>query len=139
VTNKGFWATLIGGGIGGAAGLVVGLVVGYMVAPEREGLEGLEVVFAVAAVGAWVGSVGGAYSALNLAKLGAVRATVGWLAILAPPLVGGGTWLAVSLTDADDFGSNFIPYLLFTLTVWATAYLARRFGTGKSDPFHRCR
>lgn len=127
--DRGFWATLIGGVVGGCIGFVGGAVLGWAVAPESEGFEGLEYVFAVAAFVAWLGSLGGAYLALRLGGVDRRGETIRWLTALAPPLVGGGSWWAVSLTDADDFGSNFIPYVIFATSVLATAYLARRLGT----------
>lgn len=87
VRDGGFWATLIGGLVGGCVGLVVGASVGWATAPQSEGFEGLEVVFAVAAFFAWLGAVGGAWLALGAMNDPARAGTIGWLALLAPPLV----------------------------------------------------
>lgn len=127
--KKGFLATLLGGTVGGGVGLYLGAIVGWA-ADLGDGLESLGYVLVFAAAGAWLGCLAGAYVALRLVKADPIGGTIRWLAVLAPLLVGGGTWVAVSRTDSDDFGSNFIPYLLFVASVLATAYLARRAARG---------
>ena len=117
----------------GFVGLYLGALAGWVL-DIGEGFENFEGVFALAAIGCWLGCLAGAWIALRLAKADGVGSTIRWLALLAPLLVGGGAWVSVSMTDADDFGSNFIPYLLFLGCVLATAYLARRLSTYEPDP-----
>lgn len=136
--DKGFWATLVGGFIGGAIGLYIGGLAGFTVLPglgigSDENFGDFYTVFAAAGVGAWLGCLAGAYGLLRLARADRVRVTVGALAFVAPTLVGGATWLAVSWTDADDFGSNFIPYVIFVVAAIGTAYLSRSLATGSSE------
>ncbi len=126
--DRGFWATLIGGSIGGFAGLWPGALLGWTLVPVGDGFEGLEWVFVIAGVVAWLGSLLGAYLAFRILGIQERKATLRWLALLVPVVVGSSTALAVTWTDADDFGSNFIPYLLFVASVVLTAYLARRLG-----------
>ncbi|MBA2724431.1 MAG: hypothetical protein H0U53_00430 [Actinobacteria bacterium] len=125
VDKRGFLATLLGGSIGGSLGLAAGGVLGYVVAPGDD-LGDLTGVFVIAGVGAWLGSLVGAYLVLLLAKAEPVGRTILWLAVLVPPIVGGGAWIGESATDSDDFGSNWFPYFLFLACVLITAYLARR-------------
>ncbi|MDP9069442.1 MAG: hypothetical protein M3N53_14015 [Actinomycetota bacterium] len=130
VDKKGFLATLLGGVVGGSIGLAVGGTLGFAVI--EGGLDDLYGVFILAAIGAWLGGVAGAYLGLLLVKADAIRRTTAWVALLAPPIVGGGAWVAVSATDSDDFGSNWLPYLLFGLCVVTTAYLARRLAVAET-------
>ena len=127
---KGYLLTGVGAVFGGAAGLVGGTFLGFAVVPDGSGFEELEEVFITAFVGCWIGLLVGAYLALKAGGCSRESHTVRWLALLAPVLVGGGAWLAVSMTDADDFGSNFLPFLIFCGAVVACVWGARRLGTG---------
>ncbi len=137
--DRGFWATLIGGVIGGAIGVYVGALFGWVglawlgVGSSGESYDEFFYVAVSAAIGAWLGCLAGAYGGLRLARADRVRATIGSLAVVAPTLVGGATWLGVSWTDADDYGSNFIPYVIFITSVIGTAYLARRLAAASSQ------
>ncbi|HVM36626.1 MAG TPA: hypothetical protein VM784_14965 [Actinomycetota bacterium] len=127
VDKRGFLATLLGGFIGGSLGLFAGGTLGYAaVAGDLDDLQG---VFFIAGVGAWLGCLAGAYLVLRLAKADLIGRTILWLAVLAPPIVVGGVWIGASVTDSDDFGSGWIPYLLFLACVLVTAYLSRRLAT----------
>lgn len=124
--GKGFWVTLIGGAAGAVMVGIAGGFVGQFFIPPGAGLEGLAWVLGGAVVGGWVGSVLGAYAALSIASDPKSRATAGWLTVFVPLLIGGGGWLAVSWTDADDFGSSFVPYCIVVASVIATVLSARR-------------
>lgn len=124
VDMRGFLATLLGGSVGGSLGLAGGGLLGYAVVPGD--LDDLQGVFIIAGVGAWLGCLAGACLVLLLANAEPIGRTIFWLAVLAPPIVGGGAWIGGSATDSDDFGSGWFPYLLFLACVLITAYLARR-------------
>ena len=135
--TKGFVAALVAGTVGGAGGWYLGAVLGSAVlAPPISAsafpgrFESLEYVLTVAAVGSWLGCLAGAYLALRLLKAEPVGRTVLWLAVLAPPIAGGGSRLAVSRTDSEDFGSDFLPPVILVVSVLSPVYLARRAARG---------
>lgn len=143
--TKGFVTTLVGGTVGGAVGFSLGAFLGFtMLAEILENIvasfwagragggldESIGTVAAVAAVGSWLGCLAGAYLALRLLKAEAVGRTVLWLAVLAPPIAGGGSRLAASRTDSDDFGSDFLPPVILVVSVLSAVYLARRAARG---------
>lgn len=135
--TKGFVAALVAGTVGGAGGWYLGAVLGSAVLappistsafPGR--FESIEYVLTAAAVGGWLGCLPGAYLALRLLKAEAVGRTVLWLAVLAPPIAGGGSRLAASRTDSDDFGSDFLPLVILVVSVLSAVYMARRAARG---------
>lgn len=132
---------LVGGSIGGFIGLwpggfgTMGLVAVFDIGSG--GLEDLVWGVIGAGIGAWIGAVAGAYLLMRWSGHSHRKETTIWLSVLIPLLVGAGAWIAVSGTDSDVFGSGWLPYTVFVLSVIATAYLARRFGTAASQPSER--
>ena len=130
---RGFVATLAGGLVGGCAGVYLGAVVGWAIL-DGDDLGDLGWMLVYAAAGAWTGTVAGAGLVLRLARATHARATVTWLALLAPSIMAIGIYAAVVSADSIDVASNLIPYSAFVLCVLLTAYLPRRLATRHDAP-----